>query len=100
MTGTIAHADQLKGVVAPFIAAAQSFAEGPVRRALDDVAATEICIRMCHPFGDLQGTMTLFDTVYAPLIPKCTGVKCSDSGDSTNTRRSVDTKVQRQWRLN
>ena len=68
MTGTIAHADQLKGVVAPFIAAAQSFAEGPVRRALDDVAAPEICIRMCHPFGDLQGTMTLFDTVYAPLL--------------------------------
>ena len=68
MTGTTAHADQLKGVVAPFIAAAQSFAEGPVRRALDDVAAPEICIRMCHPFGDLQGTMTLFDTVYAPLL--------------------------------
>jgi hypothetical protein len=67
MTG-IAHADQLKGVVAPFFAAAQSFAADPVRRALDDVAAPDIRIRMCHPFGDLHGADSLFDTVYAPLF--------------------------------
>ena len=34
-----AHADQLKAAIAPFITAAQSFAEDPVRRALDDMAA-------------------------------------------------------------
>ncbi|HCM09148.1 MAG TPA: polyketide cyclase, partial [Alphaproteobacteria bacterium] len=63
-----AHADQLKAVIAPFITAAQSFAEDPVRRALDDMAATDIRIRMCHPFGDLQGATALYDTIYAPLL--------------------------------
>ncbi len=48
--------------------AMDAFEETDVRSALDDLISDDAVIHMPHPFGDLRGPTTLYDTCYAPLF--------------------------------
>lgn len=57
----------MKACIAPFLAAAADFAQGPVRTVLDEIAPG-VRVRMCHPFGDVVGGAAFHDAAYAPLL--------------------------------
>lgn len=62
---TAAH---IRSVLSPF-RQAMAAAEAPAaRQALAGVFAAQATIRMCHPFGDLQGSEAFFERCYAPLL--------------------------------
>lgn len=58
---------EIKAAIAPLRAAMADFAEGPVRQALAE-RAPGVAVKLCHPFGDLNGDAALYDTAYAPLL--------------------------------
>lgn len=58
----------LKAVLKPFRSAAYDFAEHEVRRALEQAFAPDAWVRLCHPFGTLQGSAEYYDAAYAPLL--------------------------------
>ncbi len=60
--------EALRSLILPLRAAMASFAESPVRAALDGLFAADTTLRLCHPFGDLTGPGALYDTAYAPLL--------------------------------
>jgi len=44
------------------------FDEASVRRALDDLCASDVIVRLCHPFGELTGSEAFYDRAYKELF--------------------------------
>ncbi|MEX0969961.1 MAG: ester cyclase [Paracoccaceae bacterium] len=58
----------LKAALAPFQSAAATATEDGLRGALAGVMAKAATVKMCAPFGDLEGPEALVDTCYRPLL--------------------------------
>lgn len=61
-------AEDLKALIAPFRKAAETATVDGMREALAAVMAPAALVRMCHPFGDLEGPGALMSTCFAPLL--------------------------------
>ena len=59
---------RLKELIQPYRSAGQTFARETMRAAMSEVLDPQAAIRMCHPFGDLEGPNAFFDTCYLPLL--------------------------------
>jgi len=57
-----------KDLVSGLRGAMADFSEVGVRAAMGDVFASDLLVRLCHPFGDAQGPSAFYDTAYAPLL--------------------------------
>lgn len=57
-----------KRLIAPLRDAMKDFSEASVRRAIEDLFATDAVIRLCHPLGTVNGASAFYDTAYAPLL--------------------------------
>ena len=60
--------EALKTPIANFVAAANTAEPNGLREALKGLIAPDAIIRMCHPFGEMQGPEALFQMCYAPLL--------------------------------
>ena len=58
----------LKSLIAPYRAAMSEAAEDTVRSAMDTVFTPNATFRMCHPFGELIGQDSFWNTCLAPLL--------------------------------
>lgn len=61
-------AEDLKALIAPFRRAAETATVAGLGAALGAAMAPGALVRMCHPFGDLEGPGALMATCYAPLL--------------------------------
>tara|TARA_B100000965_G_scaffold309069_1_gene268222 strand:+ start:3277 stop:4353 length:1077 start_codon:yes stop_codon:yes gene_type:complete len=59
---------RLKELFRPLRESMADFSEGNVRRSIHALFTSDTTIRMCHPFGDLNGPDNFFENVYKPLI--------------------------------
>lgn len=59
--------DALKSLIKPFQTAMADVEEASVRKAMNEVFASDATLHMCHPFGDLTGPDALWDTCIGPL---------------------------------
>ena len=59
---------QLKEFIKPLLSSMCSFTEHEVRKSLERLFSDNSQIKMCHPFGTLNGSESFFNTVYRPLL--------------------------------
>lgn len=58
---------ELKALIAPYRQATESFEATTVRDELSKLFAADATIKLCHPFGTVQGSEAYFETCLAPL---------------------------------
>ncbi|MEM8551842.1 MAG: ester cyclase [Pseudomonadota bacterium] len=56
-----------KALIAPLRAALYDFSAKSVRAALGDLMLADTPVRLCHPFGTVEGPGAFFEAAYAPL---------------------------------
>ena len=59
---------QLKKFLMPLLSSMRDFNENNVKKSFEFLFCDNVTIKMCHPFGVLNGSNSFFNTAYVPLL--------------------------------